>query len=196
MTELRCCGRSCMRSPPVRGHRVPEIPLDLETIVLKAIAKDAGDRYSSPSELAEDLRRFLADRPIKARRPALWERTWRLCRRNPLVASLIASVAVLLVLGIVISVGYSARLTGELAKTERAEQGERVAKRDALDKLWQSYLEQAKAQQSSHRIGQRFEGLQAIQDARALAAEIELFRANSMRSGMWPLPVWFCRTCG
>ncbi len=168
-----------LQAEPARPRtRVSEIPLDLETIVLKAMAKDARDRYSSPDELADDLRRFLADRPIHARRPALWERTRRLCRRNPLVASLIVSVALLLVLGVIISFAYSVRLTGELAKTERAEEGERNAKQDALEKLWQSYLEQAKAQQSSHRIGQRFEGLRAVQDAQALVLQIGLSRRH------------------
>jgi serine/threonine protein kinase len=53
--------RQVMHAEPARLRAIDaEIPLDLETIVLKAIAKDAGDRYSSPVELAEDLRRFLA----------------------------------------------------------------------------------------------------------------------------------------
>ena len=46
----------------------PAIPRDLETIVLKAIEKDPADRYATAGELAEDLRRFLDDRPIRARR--------------------------------------------------------------------------------------------------------------------------------
>ena len=44
------------------------IPRDLETIVLKAIAKDPQGRYSTADALSEDLRRFLADEPIRARR--------------------------------------------------------------------------------------------------------------------------------
>src|SRR5206468_2828623 len=56
-----------------RGPRVldPRIPRDLETIVLKAIAKDPQGRYSSADALSEDLRRFLADEPIRARRVSL-----------------------------------------------------------------------------------------------------------------------------
>ncbi|MFO0846311.1 MAG: protein kinase [Gemmataceae bacterium] len=59
---------------------VPEVPVDLETVVLKAMAKAPQDRYATAGELAADLRRFLDDRPVQARRPtvfklvALWGR--------------------------------------------------------------------------------------------------------------------------
>ncbi|HLN29736.1 MAG TPA: protein kinase [Gemmataceae bacterium] len=49
----------------------PSVPQEVETIVLKAIEKNAADRYGSAQELADDLRRFLEDRPIQARRPTL-----------------------------------------------------------------------------------------------------------------------------
>ena len=45
-----------------------KVPRDLETIVLKAIAKEPGQRYASSEQMAEDLRRFLADKPVLARR--------------------------------------------------------------------------------------------------------------------------------
>jgi serine/threonine protein kinase/Flp pilus assembly protein TadD len=72
------------------------VPRDLETIILKAIAKLPGKRYGGGAEIADDLRRFLADRPIRARRASPVERMWRLCRRNPLVSTLTALAAVLL----------------------------------------------------------------------------------------------------
>ena len=50
------------------------VPKELETIVLKAMAKDPGSRYATALELAEDLRRFLDHKPIKARRPSPLER--------------------------------------------------------------------------------------------------------------------------
>ena len=53
------------------------IPRDLETITLKAMARDPSDRYRTAAELAEDLRRFLGDRPIVARPVGPVERTWR-----------------------------------------------------------------------------------------------------------------------
>src|SRR5205809_2748277 len=70
----------------------PRIPRDLETILMKAIEKDPKRRYASANDLAEDLRRYLADEPIKARRIGPLERLGRWGRRNPLVAGLSAAV--------------------------------------------------------------------------------------------------------
>lgn len=68
-------------APPRKQNK--SIPRDLETICLKAMAKEPGRRYQTAGELAADLRRFLAGEPIKARRAGIVERSWRWCRRNP-----------------------------------------------------------------------------------------------------------------
>ena len=61
--------RRITEEQPVRPRAVnPAIPRDLETIVLKAIAREPAHRYASAEELADDLGRFLEDRPIRARR--------------------------------------------------------------------------------------------------------------------------------
>ncbi|MFO1054325.1 MAG: serine/threonine-protein kinase [Planctomycetota bacterium] len=80
-----------------------EIPRDLETIVLHAIQHDPAHRYQTATELADDLLRFLEDRPVLARRANALEHAWRWCRRNRLVAGL-ASVALLsMVAGLIVS---------------------------------------------------------------------------------------------
>ena len=71
------------------------MPRDLETVVLKCLGKDPAERYSTAEEMAEDLRRFLADRPIRARRASPAERLWRWCRRNRRAALMTAALAVL-----------------------------------------------------------------------------------------------------
>ena len=55
--------------PPRRLNKA--IPAELETIVLKAMEKNPADRYATAQELADDLRRFLDDQPIRARRPSV-----------------------------------------------------------------------------------------------------------------------------
>jgi serine/threonine protein kinase len=71
------------------------IPAELETIVLKAMEKSPAVRYPTAQELADDLRRWLEDRPIKARRPSLRQVTARWIRRRPTGVALIAVSALL-----------------------------------------------------------------------------------------------------
>ncbi len=85
------------------------IPRDLETIVLKAIEKDPKARYRSAEAMAEDLRRFVADEPIKARQISAPERSWRWARRNPWIAGLGGAFAVLLVASTVASLVWMER---------------------------------------------------------------------------------------
>src|SRR5262249_18733809 len=85
--------------PPPARKLNPAVPRDLETIVLKAMARDPERRYQSAEELAEDLRHFVADKPIRARRASEFEKLWRWCRRNPALALLAAACLLTLVLG-------------------------------------------------------------------------------------------------
>jgi serine/threonine-protein kinase len=109
----------------------PRIPRDLETIVLKAIEKEPRRRYQSAELLAEDLRRFIADEPIKARQVNRVERLWRWCHRNPLVAGLSAGIAALLLVVAVASTVAAFRFRA-LAADERAARDDAVkAQREA-----------------------------------------------------------------
>ena len=60
-----------------------EVPVELETIVHKAMSKDMDERYTSAQELADDLRAYLEDRPIKAKPPTVSEIIGKWTRRNP-----------------------------------------------------------------------------------------------------------------
>jgi serine/threonine protein kinase len=74
------------------------VPKDLETIVLKAISREPESRYDTAAELAEDLQRFLDQKPIQARRSGPIQQVWRWGKRNPTLASCITALAVLLIL--------------------------------------------------------------------------------------------------
>jgi tetratricopeptide (TPR) repeat protein len=67
----------------------------LETVVLKALAKDPSDRFASAGELRDEMRRYLENRPILSRPTGTVERVWRWCGRNPYVAVLSGVVAAL-----------------------------------------------------------------------------------------------------
>jgi tetratricopeptide (TPR) repeat protein/tRNA A-37 threonylcarbamoyl transferase component Bud32 len=85
----------------------PQTPRDLETICLKAMARDPAQRYASAGDLAADLRRFSRGDPIQARRDPPWARAWRWCRRNPVTAGLVAVMLIVLVsLGAALVSGY------------------------------------------------------------------------------------------
>ncbi len=85
--------RRVMSEEPERLRAlVPHLPRDLETVVHKAIDRDPARRYTTAAVLAEDLQRFLEDRPIKARRVTAAEQVWRWARRNPAVAALAAGL--------------------------------------------------------------------------------------------------------
>jgi eukaryotic-like serine/threonine-protein kinase len=94
-----------LHDPPAPPRKVdPRIPRDLETIVMKAIAKEPGERYATSTALAEDFGNFLAGKPIQARRVGLPERAWRWCRRNKAAAGLlgVSGIAVVALVALVV----------------------------------------------------------------------------------------------
>jgi serine/threonine protein kinase len=101
---LRCV----TEEQPIRPRKLDDsIPLDLETIILKATAREPGHRYATAGELADDLRSFLDDRPIRARRASMPHRVGRWCRRNKVLAGVTAFAATSFLAALVIAcVGY------------------------------------------------------------------------------------------
>ena len=114
--------------PPRPRALDPRIPLDLETVILKAIEKDPKARYPSAEALAEDLRRFLDDEPILARWVGTTERYLRWARRNPVIAVLGAVLTAVLVVATVASVIVAGRMAALADTNQRAARSERDAK--------------------------------------------------------------------
>lgn len=83
----------------------PDVPVDLETIALKSLAKNPTDRYATAGDLADDLRRYLADQPIHASRPTVLDRMSKWSRRHRgIVAITTIALAIVAILSSVFSV--------------------------------------------------------------------------------------------
>jgi tetratricopeptide (TPR) repeat protein len=137
------------------------IPRDLETIVLKALAKEPAARYANAAALAADLRRFADDKPIQARRVGTLERTWRWSRRNPLMAGLTAAL-LLMMMAVTAASLFAAAHFDRLAQREaRTAEGERIARLAA-----QKAREEAEAQ---HRQAEKARAESEAQRRRAEA---------------------------
>ncbi len=110
--------RRIAQDDPIPPRRLrPSIPVDLETIVLKAIAKPRERRYGSARELAEDLRRFVNGEPIRARRASLADHVGKWMGRHK---TLVRSSIVLMATGVVILTMAALRIASEQSKTRRA----------------------------------------------------------------------------
>jgi WD40 repeat protein len=132
------------RQEPVPPRRlVATVPRDLETICLKCLEKDPARRYESALALAEDLRRYAAGEPVRARPVAAWERGVRWVRRHPARAALlvVSCLAVLALTGAAVGLAYNARLQTLNTDLEDAV-AQTKASRDALSRLerWLRYV--------------------------------------------------------
>jgi hypothetical protein len=119
--------------PPRSLH--PSVPRELETVVLKALGKEPPERYPTARALADDLQRFLDNRPVLARRPTTTERLRKLARRHPSLVGAGAVVLVLLAAGSLLSTllirGEQERTRAEQRKAEEAYRRERQRAEEA-----------------------------------------------------------------
>lgn len=108
---------------PVPPRRLqPRIPRDVETICLKCLQKQPTQRYGSAAELADDLRRFLSDQPIRAKPATLAERVWKLAVRRPREAVLSAALVLLTIVAMVLVIGQWRRAEAEAESESKSRQ--------------------------------------------------------------------------
>jgi WD40 repeat protein len=132
--------------PPLRLQG--SLPRDLDTICLKCLQKEPRARYGSAAELADDLRRFLDGLPVRVRPIGNIERLSRWCRRNPLIAALVAAVAVLLVAASVISTAFALRVNALRLDAEQVAGREREAAAQAAQAAQRERAASARAEDS------------------------------------------------
>jgi WD40 repeat protein/serine/threonine protein kinase len=100
---------------PSRSNRA--LPADLETIVLKAMAKNPKERYATAQELADDLHRFLEDKPVKAQRPTLRQQAIKWARRHKTVVRAAVVVLALTVATLLVSTALIWRVNQDLRRS-------------------------------------------------------------------------------
>jgi serine/threonine protein kinase/WD40 repeat protein len=141
---------------PVSPSRlVPKLSTDLETICLKCLQKEPGKRYATAALVAEDLGRFLRDEPIRARPVGNLERSFRWCRRNPLIATMTAFVALALVGGTIISSYFA-------VQSSKREESERSARVTAQQKEQQAIAAEGTARAAQEDLKKKTKELEWI----------------------------------
>lgn len=158
--------RDICETEPRRPRQIdPSIPRDLETIILKSIEKSPERRYLTATELADDLRLFLVDRPIRSRRVLLPERALRWCRRNPQQAWLVGCVfllAMALTLGSMVFAYQAAVYNAQLRDSEQR----------ATASLYESLRRSAEAAFRSDQPGQSFVSLEELARATEILPQL------------------------
>jgi WD40 repeat protein/serine/threonine protein kinase len=162
-----CDRQVVMRQIAFEEPRLPRrlnkaIPAELEIIVRKAMGKTPAERYATAQELADDLRRFLDDKPIKAKKPTLldWTRKWARRHQGVVatgIAGLMVAVAILAVSTLLI---LSAYRTEAKERQHAVDEGQR-----AVTALYHSYVREAEALRLARRDGYRPKVWQLLQDA-------------------------------
>jgi eukaryotic-like serine/threonine-protein kinase len=112
---------------------VPRVPRDLVTICMKCLEKEPRLRYETAVDLAGDLRRFLNHEPIRARPIGVAGRLTRFSRRNPALAGMIATLALVTAVAFVVVVGQWRKAVHSRDRARALAYAESAARADAAE---------------------------------------------------------------
>jgi WD40 repeat protein/serine/threonine protein kinase len=155
--------------PPLPRRVDRTVPAELETVLLKALAKNPDERYASARELADDLRRFLDDKPVQARRPTAWQKfrkwTWRHRAGVFVVSGALFVLLMLTVAGLAVALAWVSHERGlarkALADTQVAEQAEAEQGRRLEKGLYFQSIARADLEWGANNVGRADQLLEA-----------------------------------
>lgn len=153
---------------------VSQLRGDLDWITMKALEKDRARRYATPSELAADIRRFLANEPIMARPPSAAYQLARFARRNRILVGGIAAVMVVLAAGATTSTILAIRATRAQALAEQRRIQTEQARAVAVQREKEAVAAQRLAQQrEAEAVAARQAAERNAEEARKETAEAQ-----------------------
>lgn len=155
----------------------PRVPRDLDTICLQCLRKEPCQRFGSALELAEDLQRFLAGEPIRARPVPAWERAWKWVQRRPAAAGLIGALVItmLAMAAVTVTSFYNARLQRE--RDEAHQQRQRAEAQEVRAGQEQARAEQQRADAERQKT--------RAEEQEALARHYRYVAQLSLAGRMW-----------
>jgi WD40 repeat protein len=168
--------------PPLRRIR-GDVPRDLEAITLKCLDKRRERRYATAAELADDLKRFLAGEPTRARPLGPAARSLKWAGRNPAAATSCVALGVGICLALAAGVWHVARLTEALDAAQRAEAQAQRSERELREQLYLTDMKLA------HQAHQRADAQQAVE---LLSRHIPKSGEPDLRGFLWRHSWWLC----
>jgi WD40 repeat protein len=187
-----------LHSDPRRPRAVNRtIPRDLETVCLKAMAKEPERRYATAGELADDLRRFLCGEPVRARPVGSIERGLRWVQRRPTLAALaaVSGLAAAALVFVVLSARQAGRLQEANALAERLRSAEAAQRGRAETGLYYQRVLLASREWSAGNVGRAEQLLDDCERGmrgwewhylhRLCHADLMTLRHPAVRPGWW-----------
>ncbi|MFT3781414.1 MAG: serine/threonine-protein kinase [Nibricoccus sp.] len=166
-TVIETLRQASESSPAKPSSIVNQTPRDLEVICMKALEREPASRYKTAAALADDLENWIAGRPIRARPVSAAEQLWRWARRNPLPATLGATLA-----GAITALAIGATIAA--VNINQARKRAVDAEADRREQLYAALIAQARASRMTNEAGHRTEAIEAIKKAAAIRPSLEL----------------------
>jgi WD40 repeat protein len=176
-----------IRAEPLAPSELqPELPRDLQTICLKCLEKKPDARYASAAALADDLRRWQRGQPTLARATGRGERVIKWIHRNPATSAFLVVIAIVLLVGSVVSSSFAVRASRRAHDAQLARDG-------ATQMAHDEQIARTAAEKTAYRLTIRDADREWIEGRADKAATILAACPEPLRNWEWN---YLARRCG